>query len=126
MTLENNSGLEERARTALDQRAASLDAHTLSRLRRARARAVQQRPGWKEWLHLPSWVSAGGLAAATVATLLFSIWLIPPGETDIPETGLADLEILASGDELELYDDLEFYHWLETKSATEPEFDKPA
>lgn len=104
-----NDPIETRLRQALDERAESLDAATRSRLRRAREEALASaRPGRP--FPAPAPLLAGGLALALllVGVLAWRAWQAPPAPP-----AMEDLELLASGEELELYRDLDFYLWLE-------------
>ena len=103
-------------RSALDAQAEHLDAKTLGQLRAARRQALAQlearaphRAAWTSW-----WVPAGTFATAGIAAVVFSLWSghapQPPG------IDAADVEMLAETDSLELYDDLEFYEWLDLTS----------
>jgi hypothetical protein len=114
-----NREQEERLRSLLDQKTEELDGHTLSRLRQARARALAAHAKPAGRLQLPDWSVAGGLATATIAVLAFSFLLETPREPGIPQVPAGDLEILASGEELEFYDQLDFYRWLEEEGKTE-------
>lgn len=100
------------AKEALDQSVRTLDARTLTRLRQARRRALEARPR-----QVPRLVWAGGFATISVALLAGALWLYRPVSNDT-FSGLEDLELLTSVENLEVYEDLEFYGWLaETGSA---------
>jgi hypothetical protein len=117
---EKNRKQEELLRSLLDKKARELDSHTLSRLRQARAHALTRQSKPASRLQLPDWSIAGGLATATVAVLAFSFLLQSPQGPGLPQVPAGDLEILASGEDLELYDRLDFYRWLEEEGETEP------
>lgn len=110
-----NDDIETRLRQALDQRVEALDAATRTRLRHGRqaalaaARPERRFPGAAPLL-------AGGLALALllVGVLAWRAWQTPP----VPPA-LEDLEMLASGEELDLYRDLDFYLWLEQEVGPE-------
>ena len=90
----------------LDQSVQSLDAATLSCLRRARHEARHSRSKRVPWLW-PVW----GFATASASVLAVTLWLghsVPNG----PDLSLEDLDLLASAESLDLYEDLEFYGWL--------------
>ena len=109
MTSPREDRLAERIRQQLDREAGQLDELTVARLRTARLRALEQarRPRHR-------WLAMLGTAAvaAVVAAVLY--WQSPvnlPGAID-------DLDIVATGDEMELFEDLDFYDWLdETQTA---------
>jgi hypothetical protein len=50
------------------------------------------------------------------AVLYLVLIYAKPASTPMLDTGLEDLEILASLDHIELYEDLEFYEWLANKN----------
>ena len=103
MNDEKETRLLRAVRDELDRRAADLDDLTLARLRAARRRALDVRPR-RTWL-LAGGIAAGALAAGLVAILL----LAPPAAPPAP--GLEQMDLLSAAD-LDLYKDLEFYHWL--------------
>lgn len=99
----------DKAGTLFDASVDSLDAATLSRLNRSRQRALAEarRPG-RQWLR---WAPATGVAAAAVVGVL--VWNGPGGSrVDEPLTTV-DFEMLLEDDSLEMFDDLEFYSWLD-------------
>lgn len=110
-----------RARTLLDESAEGLDAATLSRLNRARQAALAQaRPRAVQRWFLPA-----GMASACVLLLAVVAWHShgPAGAARLPElpftasassTG-GDIDLVSSDDSLELYQDLEFYAWLDAQ-----------
>ena len=113
---ENNETLANeqfaaQAKTHFDDSVERLDAVTLSRLNKGRHQALAHqapaRPvGWFRWM------PATGIAAAALMTVM--IMRGPAGVDVIPEPMTAsDLEILLEEDGLELFEDLEFYSWLE-------------
>lgn len=92
----------------LDRQAEALDGQTLSRLRQARASALAAGSG-RQW----HWQPVAAFASAAV--LAVAVWLALPinngGEHNM--AALDDMELLASRDDLEMYEELEFYAWLE-------------
>jgi hypothetical protein len=99
----------------LDQQTEALDGETLSRLNRARQAAIQHaehKPG----LSLTrAWVPLGGVAAAI---LLTSIFMFKAEEMAIVTDGAVDeIELIASSDNLDLYEQLDFYMWLLEEDA---------
>ncbi len=101
--------LERRIVRTLDEEAAALDAATLSKLRRARSSAVASLAGQRA--HTPWGLAFAGSAAA--ALLAAGLWwnlsiengFAPPFE---------DLELVTSSEDLDLYEDLDFYEWMTT------------
>lgn len=112
----------DRIKSHLDQQTEQLDAGVLSRLTRARHRALEAGRGsaagwpWKHWMPLP----VAGLAAAATVLLALALTLGTP-ETGSNGTPLEDLDLLASADQLELYENLEFYAWLAESSGNDYE-----
>ena len=93
----------------LDDSVENLDAETLSKLKQARSKAllhVKDTPGRRIQ---PIW---GGMATASVAVVVAVLWL--GGESPQMNTmGVGDLELLTSAESLELYEEYEFYQWLD-------------
>ena len=103
---DQNRDFVARAKGALDRAEESMDPAILARLRQARLRALESSPR-----RLPRFVWAGGLASATVGVLVAALWLTQPAVLS-PAPPLEDIDILASTEDLEFYDDLDFYYWL--------------
>lgn len=97
----------EQARALLDASTQRLDASTLSRLNRARQRALDAAAAPRTALHWPR-----RLAIAASLLLAVAIWW--PGSTPPAVATLSpeDAELLAEG-EFEMTDELEFYAWLD-------------
>jgi hypothetical protein len=109
----------ERARAVLDESEQDLDANILSGLRRARTRALQgeERRETRLWHWFP-FPAAAGMVTALAAILVAVFYLTRPPVLE-PHKSIGDLEILASSDYLDLYENLDFYAWL----AKETEYD---
>jgi hypothetical protein len=108
---DDDDPLIGRIRSALDEGAANLDGATRSRLAQARARALEPRHS-----HWRLWLPAGGAVFASVLAAV--LWLGQPAP--LPGNGfngVADLELLTSNDGLELYQELDFYRWLEEEDV---------
>jgi hypothetical protein len=117
----NKDSWASRAKTLLDESAEGLDAATLSRLNRARQVALAQaRPRATQRWFLPA-----GMASACVLLLAVVAWhsrapSSPAGLPELPFTASAnstgaDIDLVSSDDSLELYQDLEFYAWLDAQ-----------
>ena len=97
----------------LDDDTEQLDADISRRLRLARAEAVES---YTE-KHF-SWKPAGGFALATMLLVAIGVWQI--GGNNLVNTtttmppAVDDLDLIASSDNLQLYQNLDFYQWLET------------
>jgi hypothetical protein len=117
----DDHGWVSRTKVLLDESAEGLDAATLSRLNRARQAALARaRPRVA-----PRWFLPAGLASACVLLLAVTAWhsYMPAGTARLPELPFTasaspnggDIDLVSSDDSLELYQDLEFYAWLDAQ-----------
>lgn len=97
---------------ALDRRADQLNDIVVARLRAARLRATEVAARKNE---RPAWIKpVGGLVTATlVVGVAASLWVANP---TLPKQGIEDIELLASAESPEFYQDLDFYLWLEEQA----------
>ena len=99
-------------RQILDSSAEQLDADISRRLRLARAKALESYTQKHSF-----WKPAGGLALATMMLIAIGVWQFGSNERVNTLNGEAqaieDLELIASSDSMQLYENLEFYQWLE-------------
>jgi ferric-dicitrate binding protein FerR (iron transport regulator) len=98
----------QRVKSGLDEHEAQLDADTLRDLRLARHKALES-------LHKPRrlWQPVGLAAlAATVAVVVVSLHVLQP-TTPNTAPGMDDMALLSAGDDFDLYENLDFYQWLE-------------
>ena len=109
----------QRARALLDESVQSLDAATLSRLNRVRQAALGQ--GKRS---TAAWFLPAGLAGACVLLLAVAAW---HGRTPHPATTRVDAPIAAGAgdadalaDDEDLYENLEFYAWLDAQDQDPP------
>jgi len=120
MTTHNEDELKSNIRQSLDESVDALDANTLSKISQIRAQAMEKAKektrGKAEARHL-SWFDnkpglfAGGLITACV--MVFAVMLVLKSPAPIQTVPVADIELISSADSLELFEDLEFYEWLE-------------
>ncbi|MBS0569108.1 MAG: hypothetical protein JSS28_00725 [Proteobacteria bacterium] len=120
-------GWTERARSLLDESARDLDAPALARLNRARQAALAQRAPRRRagWLFMPA-----GLAGACALLLAVGVWqarrppsvatpAAAPAQAATAKAGsglnAGDLDMIASGDNLDMVQDLDFYAWLDAQ-----------
>jgi anti-sigma-K factor RskA len=118
-------------RARLDESARDLDAATLSRLNQARQAALAAaRPRRPWWRIAPYLVGATATAALALAV---GLALTLPGSPesavapvaagldvaglDAADLDAADLDMLSAPDDLALYEDMEFYAWLDDEAA---------
>jgi type VI protein secretion system component VasF len=106
--MNHDQQLNTRITDALQQRADGLDGATLSRLRQARAHAVEQGSRRRHhWLTI--WLpTAGVLAAATLVAV--NVWYVQPQDLAAPDPAL--LEHLALDSSPAPIEEPEFYEWL--------------
>lgn len=107
----------DRIRQQLDTSARDLDAATLSRLNQARQSALQaaQKPVPRRWL----WPAT--LAGAFSLALAVAVWpRLMPETVPMPTAGTLpdDFTMLAGSENLELYEELDFYAWLDAQPAS--------
>lgn len=101
------------AKRVFDDSVERLDAAALSSLNRSRQRALAELgSGGTAHGHWLRWVPATGVAAAALATVMI-MNARPPDVAEEPVSA-SDFEMLLDdGDELEMFEDLEFYSWLD-------------
>ncbi|MEE4375890.1 MAG: hypothetical protein V2J55_00030 [Candidatus Competibacteraceae bacterium] len=89
----------------LDASAAALDSVTVARLEQRRRTALRSCPSRPTW-----WIPAGAFATLAVAITTIFLWTAAP----TPESDglLEDLDLLSSIEDIEFYDELDFYLWL--------------
>jgi hypothetical protein len=104
----NEKDFLEFARKRLNQGTENIDPDTRHKLLAMRNRALDIKET-KNWF--PQWAPLPAMGLLTAALFIFLVYA-KPGSIPTLDTGLEDLEILASVDQLELYEDLEFYDWL--------------
>lgn len=109
----------EKASNELDHSCERMDGETLSRLNTIRHAAIERGNKSTRVFLAPF----GGLITACV--LVFVVSVFYPGQPDVPgqgtsDSGMAieDLDILTSAESLELFENLEFYQWLEENESS--------
>lgn len=113
MTEDSENEFNTNIRQGLDESVDALDANTLSKIRQIRAQAIELANdkssadlfGNKQRLLI------GGFATACVMVLAVVLLLNSP--TSIQTVPVDEIELISSSDNFELYEDLEFYEWLE-------------
>lgn len=113
----NDEELLNQTRRALDDANDGLDGATLSRLRRARALAVERatrRPLATAFLYR---FAPAAAFAAVAAIAIGVVFMLDTGKRDHGSdnltAALADLEMLAADEAIVLDDELDFYRWLD-------------
>jgi len=119
---ERPDQIEQRTRQLFDEGVASLDAHTLSRLNQARHKALDI--ARKDRVVMPRWLMrAGSVAAiALVAAVSFQyMHASQHSELNASVNAMEDMEIIASSEELDLLQDVDFYDWLDAADTPDSE-----
>ena len=111
---ENEDTLNK-VRTILDQSVDQLPRDVLSSLKKGRIRAVElaEKREARFW-GFPEWLTTGRVASIAILLVAVSLWISPVGNQFTGVTG-DDLEAVAINEQLELYEDLEFFMWLSEK-----------
>jgi len=113
MTKYSEDELKQRVSRELEESIDELDANTLSKIRQIRAQAIDSanspRQHW--WSLNQSGLLFGGLATACV--MLLAVVLLLNSPSSMQAIPVDEIELISSSDNLELFEDLEFYEWLE-------------
>ena len=110
---QDDRGFVSRAKQVLDRAVGEMDQPTTLRLQRGRLAAIEYRPRGPSWI---AWVS--GLAVASVAALAVYLWIPQPASQQHVAVSLEDFELVTSVENVELAEDLEFFHWLADDDTT--------
>lgn len=106
-----------RIREQLDASAHNLDAAALARLNAARQAALAQHTGRRWQIR---WMPAAGMLSTACALLLaLGLWhthRVVRTEPTLHATG-DDLGIVAGAENLDMYEDLDFYAWLDAQDT---------
>ena len=102
-----------RAKQVLEQSVDGIDHPTVLKLQRARLAAREAGPARGWWI-----LRAGGLATASVAALALALWITQPASDSDHASVLEDFDLVMSAENVELAEDLEFYHWLADDDTT--------
>ncbi|WP_144394897.1 hypothetical protein [Pleionea sediminis] len=104
---------------SLDETSENIDYSTQLKLQQARESALKNQPEsghQRRWvLIFPSLATAATVAYFMMTTLM----VVPPERVDNRADLLKDIELLATEEELDMIEQLEFYEWLEEDAANE-------
>jgi len=114
MSERDDEALIHRIRAGLDEGIEHLDAATLSRLRQARSRALHGLARRRRLVWVRAAVAAGVLAVTALAVVRYAG---VEHTTGLPLVAMEDVDILASGETPDFYEDLDFYTWLAEEHA---------
>jgi hypothetical protein len=103
----DDSALEVGTREVYRESLDGIDAATRSRLTQARHRALEALP--KRRATALRWLPAGAVAAAVVMAWM----LVGSGPSGISQPEMLEIEILMAEDELEMFEEFEFYAWID-------------
>jgi hypothetical protein len=105
----------EKVQDLLDQGTENLESQTERRLEDIRGQALTAAGEKRSRFLLPRrWVLAGSFAMVTLAAVGLFLWLSPSTET-LPAGEIEDLEIITSQEQIDFYQNLDFYGWLGSK-----------
>lgn len=109
----NEDEFNSNIKKSLDERIDSLDANTLSDIRQIRANAIDKAKSNNHSIFSDNKQGflIGGVATACV--MMLTVMLLLNSSTSIQSVPVEDIELISSSDSFELYEELEFYEWLE-------------
>lgn len=113
---DDDSVFISRVKIALDRSADALDAKTRARLRTARDAALVQVSAPHGFS--PRWLVPAGAVAALAVVAALGLWWVPPAAPPPMAASVEEAEWLFATDNLELYQNLEFYKWLAAKERS--------
>jgi hypothetical protein len=101
----------KKVKRSLDKSEEKIPDATLSRLHRIREEVLKTSEKKNTWAL--KWIPTPYPALATAALVLLAVLISFPGDREpTPVNPLDDLEILASNNKIEFYEELDFYAWL--------------
>ncbi len=112
MNQDNEDKLTRNIKQTLDDSVASLDGNTLSRIRQIRGQAIDKAID-KTDTPQSNWSIIMSGALATACVMVFAVMILLKSPVSNHAVPLDDLDLISSSESLELYEDLEFYEWLE-------------
>jgi hypothetical protein len=108
---EWEKSLRDKVKRILDEDAESLDPSTVRALRGVRSEALDLSRRKAGFQIIPRWITAGGIATATVLVAAVSVFYISSQKPSSLKNA-NDFELLSVKEQPELYKDLDFYRWL--------------
>lgn len=115
--MNDDKSFTQNIQHALDNGIEELDADVSRRLRLARYQALE---AYQEKHNY--WKPASGFALATMLLVAIGVWQFGGNQRSIEQfnerdtviaQSIEDLELIASSDSMQFYQDLEFYQWLD-------------
>lgn len=126
MTRQSDEEFAEQLRVRLSASTDELPIDVLSRLRQARANAVHTattqsaKPSEVLTLSFPNWLAPASTVTAFASLAFVAIMLWTQADNfahSSSATFIEDIAVLSSPDDLELYENLDFYIWLEHEDS---------
>ena len=115
--VKKDRDFEERTKLLFDESVAALNGETRSKLTQARYRALKEMKGQQVVGWNSRWIPAG--AAAVIAVLSLMLWqgqVEPVNDGGFDMATVIDLEILLTEVDLDMFQELEFYEWLDEQA----------
>ena len=115
--VKKDRDFEERTKLLFDESVAALNGETRSKLTQARYRALKEMKGQQVVGWNSRWIPAG--AAAVIAVLSLMLWqgqVEPANDGGFDMATVIDLEILLTEVDLDMFQELEFYAWLDEQA----------
>lgn len=103
-------------RETLDRHAEDLDDQTLLSLGRVRLNALESSGQRQRLSGFPRLITAGGFATAAVVAVAVSFWSFSARQR-LPVSLPEEVEVLEVKDHFDLYEDLDFYRWLNASES---------
>ena len=103
-------------KSVLDRSAGALDTRTRARLQAARRAALAQAQTPRGLS--PRWFVPVGAMATLAAVAALGLWWIPTAAPPSMGASVEEAELLFATDNLELYQNLDFYRWLAAKERS--------
>ncbi len=100
-----------------------IDEKTTQQLSTSRAQAIHTAIEKKEakTLRFPGWFSptSAAVSFASISAITLALWLMPqtPSSPTAPFNIIEDISLLSAPEELEFYEDLDFYIWLDHEES---------
>ena len=108
---DNEISFLKKVKHSLSQSEENIPDETQSRLHHIRREALKVKPKEKNWGG--KWIPTPYPALATAAMVILAVLLsFPSDQEQSLFNPLDDLEILASNNKIEFYEELDFYAWL--------------
>ena len=101
----------DKIRETLDRNTDDLDEKTVLSLKRIRLDALESAGQRQRLFAFPRLITAGGFATLAVVAVAVSIWSFSARQR-LPVSLPEDVEVLVVKDHFDLYEDLDFYRWL--------------